>query len=301
MFRRVGARPVFGALAVGLAFFLFSGTALAATASGSLVSGDQSSPRGTRCDTYSLSGVSAGTSVQIRLRGSTGGFGTLGDPYLHVFNSTGGQVAANDDSEGTLNSLLTVTWQSGYFIGASAYSSGLGTYQLYTSVGSLAASTLSCSGTVAKQNQTITFSNPGTRQYRPTFTVSATSTSGLTVSIVSNTTGICQISGTTVTPVTVGTCTLTASQAGNSSYNAASSVSQSFSITKADQSITFGTLTNRTYSATAFAVSATSSSGLSVSFSSTTTSICTVSGSNVTRLRRLQQPLWRWQWRSRLP
>ncbi|MFM9085251.1 MAG: LamG-like jellyroll fold domain-containing protein, partial [Acidimicrobiia bacterium] len=220
--------------------------------------------------------------MTVRNRGSTGGFGTLGDPYLHIFNSSGGQVTANDDSEGTLNSLITITWADGYYIGASVYSSGSGTYQLYTSVGSLAPSSLSCTGASVKQNQTITFTNPGTRQYRPTFTVTASASSGLAVTLTSNTTGVCSVSGSTVTPLAVGTCTLTASQAGNGSYNAASNVSQSFSIIKADQTLTFAALADRAYSATPFTVSASATSGLTATFSSTTTSVCTLSGTSVT-------------------
>lgn len=281
---RVAVRTVVSSLAFAVPFFLLASVASAGQISGTLTSSDQGSARGTRCDTYTLSNIFAGATIDIRHRGSNGGWGTLSDPYLYVFNSSGGIVAQNDDSEG-LNSYIRIMWQSGYYIGAAAFSSSqLGTYTLWTSAGDPVASSASCGGVAAKQNQTITFTNPGTRQFRPTFTVSATSTSGLSVSIGSNTTGICQISGTTVTPIAVGTCTLTASQAGDGTFNAASSVQQSFSITKADQSITFGTLTNRTYSATQFSVSATASSGLTVSFSSTTTSICTVSGSNVTML-----------------
>src|SRR5204863_434978 len=55
---------------------------------------------------------------------------------------------------------------------------------------------------------------------------------------------------------------LTASASGLS--NAVSSV---FSVTRQDQTITFGSLANKTYGDAVFTVSATASSGLSVSFS----------------------------------
>ena len=48
------------------------------------------------------------------------------------------------------------------------------------------------------------------------------------------------------------------------------------------QTITFAALPDKTYGAAPFTVSATASSGLPVSFASTTTSVCTVSGSTVT-------------------
>ena len=52
-------------------------------------------------------------------------------------------------------------------------------------------------------------------------------------------------------------------------------------VVKADQTITFAALSNKTYGDADFAVSATSSSGLAVEFSSQTTSVCTVSGTTV--------------------
>src|SRR4030095_5660832 len=60
-------------------------------------------------------------------------------------------------------------------------------------------------------------------------------------------------------------CTITASQAGDSSYNPAADVPQSFTINKANQTITFGALANKTFGDPDFGVSATASSGLAVS------------------------------------
>jgi len=90
------------------------------------------------------------------------------------------------------------------------------------------------------------------------------------------------VSGTTVTLVGTGTCTIKADQPGNGTYNAATQVSQSFSITKANQTITFGALSNRALGSGPFTVSATASSGLAVTFTSTTKTKCTVSGTTVT-------------------
>ena len=50
----------------------------------------------------------------------------------------------------------------------------------------------------------------------------------------------------------------------------------------ATQTITFGALSNKAFGSAPFTVSATASSGLAVSFSSQTTSVCTVSGATVT-------------------
>jgi hypothetical protein len=70
-----------------------------------------------------------------------------------------------------------------------------------------------------------------------------------------------------------------ASQAGNTDYNPAPDVSRSFSIAKADQTISFAALPNKGYGDPDFSVSATASSGLAVSFNAT--GACTVSGSTV--------------------
>jgi len=59
------------------------------------------------------------------------------------------------------------------------------------------------------------------------FAVSATASSGLTVSFSSSTPSVCTVAGSTVTAVGVGTCSITASQAGNVNYSAATPVTQS--------------------------------------------------------------------------
>ena len=119
-----------------------------------------------------------------------------------------------------------------------------------------------------------------------TFTLSATGgASGNPVTFASTTSSICSVSGNTVTVLAVGTCTLTANQAGNASYSAALEKTANVVIsTNANQTITFNPLANRVYSTTPFTVSATSSSGLAVTFSSSTQSVCAVAGSTVTML-----------------
>ena len=62
-------------------------------------------------------------------------------------------------------------------------------------------------------------------------TLAATASSGLTVSYASSTTGVCTVSGSTITIVSTGSCSITASQSGGSGYAAAANVSKSFTIT----------------------------------------------------------------------
>jgi uncharacterized protein (TIGR03437 family) len=106
-------------------------------------------------------------------------------------------------------------------------------------------------------------------------------TSGLSVSLASNTPPVCTVVGATVTVVATGTCSLTATQAGNSAYAAAPPVTQTFAVTGQTQTITFGQLGNVTFGVAPFPISATASSGLPVTFASSSQSICTVTGSTV--------------------
>ncbi|MDB6109675.1 MAG: hypothetical protein JWR69_1425, partial [Pedosphaera sp.] len=135
--------------------------------------------------------------------------------------------------------------------------------------------------TVAPANQTITFGALGNKNYGDApFSVGATANSGLPVSF-SILSGPATVSGTNVTITGAGTVVVRASQAGNTNYNAAPNVDQSFIVTPASQTITFGTLANKNYGDSPFSVGATASSGLPVSFS-ILSGPATVSGTNVT-------------------
>lgn len=135
----------------------------------------------------------------------------------------------------------------------------------------------------SKSNQTITFGALTPKAYGDSsFALTASASSGLPLSYVSSNTGVATVSGSVVTIVGVGSTTITASQAGNSSYNAATSVSQGLTVNKASQTISFTTLPAKTYGDPAFALTGSSTSGLSVSYSSSNPSVATVSGSTVT-------------------
>jgi uncharacterized protein (DUF2147 family) len=91
--------------------------------------------------------------------------------------------------------------------------------------------------------QSIAFAPLADKTYGdPDFTVSATATSGLTVSFAAS--GSCTVSGATVHLTGAGSCTITASQAGDSTYSAATNVSQTFSIATRTQPPTKCTVPN---------------------------------------------------------
>ena len=84
-----------------------------------------------------------------------------------------------------------------------------------------------------KGNQTITFPNPGAQNFgtAPDLSSTVSATSSLTVTFSSSTTGICTItSGGALTFVTAGSCTIDADQAGNTAWNAAPTVTQTFTV-----------------------------------------------------------------------
>ena len=74
---------------------------------------------------------------------------------------------------------------------------------------------------------------------------------------------VCTVSGTTVTLVAVGICTIQATQRGNADYAAAPPLYRGFHVQET-QTITFGTLANQPLSTPPFTVSAIASSGLTV-------------------------------------
>ena len=140
--------------------------------------------------------------------------------------------------------------------------------------------------------QTITFSfadlpRKGSQSISSEFDLApyAFSSSGLTVAFATQTSAKCAVTGTVLTILQSGTCTIRASQSGNSKYIAASTVDASFVIATT-QTISFSitgigtqTLGGSTLNLSSLA---TASSGLTVGFTSTTTSICTVSDTTVT-------------------
>ncbi len=80
-----------------------------------------------------------------------------------------------------------------------------------------------------RATQTITFAPIPTQSVGdPDFTVSATADSGLPVSFTAN--GQCTISGDTVHLTGAGSCTITASQAGDGVFKPAAPVSRTFKI-----------------------------------------------------------------------
>jgi hypothetical protein len=131
---------------------------------------------------------------------------------------------------------------------------------------------------VGKADQQITFDPLANKTLGDAdFNVNATASSNLVVAFAAN--GNCTLAGALVHLTGAGACTITASQAGDATYNAAAPVARAFSIGKANQQITFDVLANRTLGDADFIVTATASSNLPVAFSALGS--CTLNGAQV--------------------
>jgi hypothetical protein len=124
--------------------------------------------------------------------------------------------------------------------------------------------------------------NPATLNVGSTTTASASATSGLGVTFASTTPNVCTVTGSIVTGKAAGTCTIAANQGGDVNYNAAPQVTKDIAVVKLAQTI--GPVTFGTQGGSTISVSASATSGLAVIFTSSTPTICSVSGTTVTGL-----------------
>jgi hypothetical protein len=144
----------------------------------------------------------------------------------------------------------------------------------------LAAPVVPNATTAAKAAQTASITGaPATAPYQSTFTVAASSNSGITPTITA--TGVCSISGATVTMTSgTGTCTLMAAWAANT-YYLAKSVTQTTTAAKAAQTASItGAPATAPYQST-FTVAATSNSGVTPTITATA-GVCSISSGTVT-------------------
>jgi gliding motility-associated-like protein len=133
--------------------------------------------------------------------------------------------------------------------------------------------------TVNKADQTITFPEPGTKVFGdPDFNPEATASSGLPVSYSSDNLSVATISGSNIHITGAGTATITASQEGNNLYYSAIDIAVTLTVSKADQTITFGAPGPVTYGDPDFNAGATASSSLNVTYASDNNDVAVITG-----------------------
>ncbi len=141
--------------------------------------------------------------------------------------------------------------------------------------------------TIAKADQTITFADlPSKPLDSGSFNLGATATSGLAISYAASSPSVgtvATIAGNAVSLVNVGTLTITASQAGDTNYNAASPAAKVLTVLNQSQDVVFdaGQVPAKTFGAAPFPVSATSNRSLLVSFLSSNLAVATVAASSL--------------------
>ena len=134
---------------------------------------------------------------------------------------------------------------------------------------------------IGRANQSISFTLSGSVAFGETINLNGSADpSGLEVSYSSGNEEIATVSGDMLTVTGVGSTTITASQAGNSNYNAANDVMRSLTTVKADQSITFDLVDTITFGESV-TMEGMATSGLTVSYNSSS-AIASIDGNTLT-------------------
>ena len=214
-------------------------------------------------------------------------FGTTNTVNLYV-NPTALGTTAPTSPSATISTASSVGFDAiAYYGGDGTNESSLDEIRVGTSFASVTPSVTPVSG---KLSQTITFPYVALTSYQYAATspiLTATASSGLPVTYISQTPTVCTVSESSTSVWTIsllisGSCSLVAYQGGNSVYSEAPSIGQTFWVYHASQTITFPyvALTSYQYAATAPILTATASSGLPVTYISQTPTVCTVSVSS---------------------
>ena len=206
--------------------------------------------------------------------GQTKIFGTL-NPTL-TYSITSGALVLSDELTGA----LTYTGSD-----AGSYAITLGTLTNANNP-KYAITLASESFTVTKAVQTAVSLSSLSAAFSPSNkTVSLTGTGGTGTGgyqyalDTSNTTAGCSVTGSTLTYTTAGTCVIAVKRMSDTNYLERIDA-VSFTIGLASQTITFSSLSAKSYSSETFTVSATSSASLTVVFTSASQSVCTTSGTS---------------------
>jgi large repetitive protein len=211
--------------------------------------------------------INDATSVQVSvgILPTTTPAGHVNVAYSQTFTAAGNKGPATLTPTGALPTGMSFTG-SGSSITLSGTPTIAGTFPFTIKAqDSVSSATTTYSLVVAGASQIITIGTLPTPTYGGApFSVSATSDSGLPVTITELSGPATGTGNGPYTATAGGVVNFQATQAGNTNYSAATPVNFSVTIAPAAQTITIGTLPTPTYGGAPFSVSATSSSGLPV-------------------------------------
>ena len=110
----------------------------------------------------------------------------------------------------------------------------------------------------------------------PTISLSSLGGSGTgTVSYtVTSTSGICSISGATLTALLAGTCTVVATKAESANFVSRDSAAITITVNKSTQELNLDTIANKTYGDADFTVTSSATSGLAITLSASPANVC---------------------------
>jgi hypothetical protein len=159
--------------------------------------------------------------------------GRVGEVYSEAFLAAGGTPPYAFSSSGALPPGLAFTLPEPDAMALSGTPTAVGRYVFSVIVRDAQQQTASRSYTldIARAEQSIDFPAQPARAFPgPAVTLAATASSALAVSFASTTPAICTVSGTQLTLLALGTCSVVANQAGNATYEAAPPVTRSFAV-----------------------------------------------------------------------
>lgn len=146
----------------------------------------------------------------------------------------------------------------------------------------LAAASVSQTLTIKKANQSINLSALESRPYGSAdFALPAQTDKGQTITYVSSNTEVATINGNIVHITGAGTTEITATQEGNEYYNAAPTVSQTLTVTKAYQTISFPQLPECVYGQAPITLNATVNSNADIEYESSDYSVAQINGNQL--------------------
>jgi len=242
---------------------------------------------------YSVSGATLVPAIRYTGRLASDALNTM-QTETSLIEGAGSQTGKNLDRWGDYSALTLDPVDDCTFWFTSEYLPANGAFNWSTRIGSFKFD--SCGG--GKHAQTLQFDSTapvGATFGGSQYTVIASATSGLPValSIAAASATVCSLNGSTsgskVSLIGVGACTVNADQGGNDSYNAATQVQQTFDVGPASQTISFTStvpLAPKLGDAP-YLVTATATSGLAVTLAidAASSSVCAIdgasSGSNV--------------------
>ena len=135
---------------------------------------------------------------------------------------------------------------------------------------------------VKKAAQEITFGSLSSKTYGDApFELNKVSNKNLTISYTSSDATIASVTDNVVTVHKPGTITITASQAGNAYYLAATPVEQTLVVKKADQSINFPALESRAYDSGDFVLTKATDKGQDITYESSNPAVATITNNVV--------------------